>query len=60
MQASEDFDIIVAEPSECNITSHELGFEDFLAADPEVPGSISGVASFLGSSGSGTGFTQPL
>jgi hypothetical protein len=33
---------------------------EFLAANPEFPGSIPGVTSFFSSSESGTGSTQPL
>jgi hypothetical protein len=34
-------------------------WSEFLATDPEVPGSFPALPDFLRSSGSGTGFTQP-
>jgi hypothetical protein len=36
-----------------------LQWSEFVATDPVVPGSILGATSFLRSTGSGTGSTQP-
>jgi hypothetical protein len=43
----------------CVWTASVVWWTEFLATDPEIPGSIPGATDFLKSSGSGTGSTQP-
>jgi hypothetical protein len=55
--------IYVSTTERCNIcldkTASVVYESEFLATDPEVPGSIPGATRFSEKYGSGTGFTQP-
>jgi hypothetical protein len=41
------------------MTASVVWWSEFLATDPELPGSVPGVPDFLTSGGSGTGSAQP-